>query len=303
MTVSSDYVSKNFEEVDVPDDGNCFYYALSRTLPEAKDFKYLWKEQKVNDFKAELLKNVDRLIKDDDTDFIFSSPIVRNELTTHLQTDKDFATQPAIVLSAWQLQRCIVIFAEDRSNGRWYVQAYGPTKDKCTQYKADWERCGNCSFLLYEGVGKSEGAPKGTGHYQALKPRWGSREPLRSPSLKGDKGKTSSDTSERKKEAERREKSERRKKTDRSDKAERREPSERRENARASASSPSTISMRKQSSERHHPRKQPPIAPRLLDVAQKILDLAKTYRKEEDIPEAEFEKVEKTLKSLLDSQA
>lgn len=289
-----------FEAVDVPGDGDCFYYALSRTLPEAKDFKYRWNEQKVKEFKQGLLRDMDRLIKENDSDGFFSSGAIdRSELTQHLRTDKDYAQQPAINLSAWQLQRCIVVFSKQTKYGGWYVQVHGPTTKNCAQYETNWESCKNCSFLLYEGVGKSEGLPEGTGHYLALKPLWASGEAPRSSSREGDKEKKRSDTEKRSK------KEERRKKEDQADRSE-----EARARARASPSTLLTSSIRERSSERHLPRKQPlpayeNVAPRLLELAQRILVLTKRYLHEENVPEAKIEymKIEKELKSLLRSQA
>ena len=291
---------RDFEAVDVPGDGNCFYYALSRTLPEAKDFKYRWNEKKVNEFKQGLLRDMGRLIKENDSNsFFLSGAIDRGELTQHLRTDKDYAQQPAIILSAWQLQRCIVVFSKGTKYGGWYVQVHGPTGKNCDRYQKNWERCKNCSFLLYEGVGKSEGLPEGTGHYLALKPLRASGEPPRSSSHEGDKEKKRSDTEKRST------KEERRKKDDQADRSE-----EARARARASPSTLLTSSIRERSSERHLPRKQPlpayeNVAPRLLGLAQRILDLAKRYLDEENVPEAKivYAKIEKELKSLLRSQA
>lgn len=260
MTGSYKDSPEDFEVVDVPGDGNCFYYALSKTLPQAKEFRYRWTEGKVEEFKKTLLRDMDKLLENIDNN-VLSTSEVQAFLRRHLQTKGDYAQEPAVALAAWQLDRCIVVFHRSSKPGQhWSVQAYGPTGKNCTRYEKNWKECKKCSFLLYRGEGKSKAYSEGTGHYLALKPLWPSRETTHSPFLKAGDAETKPHEKER-----------------------------------APRSSLFTKSSRRSSSS------EPPIGPKLLDLAQRILLLAEHYLSAEDVPEGvrEYNEIEKKMKSLL----
>jgi len=95
-------------------DGNCFYYALAKTLNED------WDNAKVSDFKRELLQWLDdhpnsgvaRAHIDDEDD--------EPGLRSRLNTDFEWAQHHEIQLAAEKLNRCIYVFKEYGPK-RWFL--------------------------------------------------------------------------------------------------------------------------------------------------------------------------------------